>query len=429
MIKTRRSSSVYSVYIKDRNQDSSRKIFHLSDKQRTIVSGIGICLSVITFVLQCVAFTTPHWKEISPNTHSLYVDGVDALIRNHVLIYFNSVHRFTRQSYGLFQRCEFLLSNSTKFINEQEKYLSASLYKQQKACTKNFVTSYEDQQFDECHSLQYYRFCSKTSGKVFNVNNDYLRPTFDVSVNSRRNIDSTFSCGCQYPTYIKACHILGIFALIFLFLTTLLFGVFPFLETRYARLTVKCFAVLSSILSMLFIIINISVVLSHLEYESTEYLLAIERHYRAAEIYKLSEDTKVAIGRFMLSINIEIGYSTIIAWIAFFLSIVDGIFIMLTCKVTSETHDIAHRFSAISSNPSRQDTSIETADYQTTTAPPMDTSSNSDSQLLSVPPSLSPSPLKIRITESEEQSKPRSYFPPSCLKRNSPCRVNFNDEV
>ncbi len=86
------------------------------------------------------------------------------------------------------------------------------------------------------------------------------------------------------------------------------------------------------------------VILQHLEYESVEYLIAIQRHYKFNQIYKLSQDTKITIDRFLSSIQIHIGYSTILAWIAFFLSIIDGIFILATCKIKhkhreNETHD------------------------------------------------------------------------------------------
>ncbi len=53
----------------------------ISNKKTTIWYIIGTLLILITIILQSIAFFTPHWKEISPNTHSLYVDGVDALIR------------------------------------------------------------------------------------------------------------------------------------------------------------------------------------------------------------------------------------------------------------------------------------------------------------------------------------------------------------
>jgi hypothetical protein len=42
------------------------------------------------------------------------------------------------------------------------------------------------------------------------------------------------------------------------------------------------------------------------------------------------------IDRFLSSIQIRIGYSTILAWIAFVLSIIDGIFFLATCKIKHE---------------------------------------------------------------------------------------------
>jgi hypothetical protein len=429
--KTRRSSSVFGDYSKPKNEDLFHKKVYLSGRQLTIGIIFGVFLTIVTIALQCIAFFTPHWKEISPNTHSLYVDGVDALIRTETLIYFNSVHRFTRHSYGLFQRCEYLLHNSSKFVHQQQEIPNNGFNRQQKRCTKNFLPSFEDEQFNECHSLEYYRFCSKTGEKIFDINNDYLRATFDILSNPSRNIDSTSSCDCRYPKYVKACHVLGIFALIFLFLTALLFGSFPFLRNRHQRLKIKCFGVLSSIFSMLFIIINISVVLNFLEYESIEYLNAIERHYRSSQIYKLSQDTSVAINRFRSSINITSGYSTKIAWIAFVLSIIDGILLMFTCKLTSNPDDTPFIFTGISMNSSEQGDKIENEEYQTSTVPLTSTRNTTDSQLL-LPPPPPPAPLPptIVINNFDEQPKIRSSPLTSCLKQSSSSpRVSFENEV
>jgi len=429
--KPRRSSSVYGDYSKQKNKDLFHKKVYLSGRQLTVGIIFGIFLTIVTIVLQCIAFFTPHWKEISPNTHSLYVDGVDALIRTETLTYFNSVHRFTRHSYGLFQRCEYLLHNSSKFVHQQQETLNDGFNQQQKRCTKNFLPSYEDEQFNECHSLQYYRFCSKTGEKIFDINNDYLRPTFDISSNPSRNIDSTSSCDCRYPKYVKACHVLGILALIFLFLTALLFGLFPFLNTRHQRLKVKCFGVLSSLFSMLFILINLSVVLNFLEYESMEYLKAIERHYRASQIYKLSQDTNVAINRFRSSIKIESGYSTKIAWIAFALSIIDGILIMFTCKLRSHPDATSSLFIGIPMDTPEPNDKIQNEEYRTSTVPLTSTQNTTDSQLLAPPPPPLPPPLPptIVISNFDEQPKIHSSPLPSCLKQSLPPRVCFEDEV
>src|SRR5690242_2389918 len=86
-------------------EERKKKKKEISRKKSSIGIGIGISLSFVTLILQCVAFFTPHWKEITPNTNSLYVEGVDALIRTEVLHYFDTIHRYTRHSYGLFQRC------------------------------------------------------------------------------------------------------------------------------------------------------------------------------------------------------------------------------------------------------------------------------------------------------------------------------------
>ena len=427
--KEKRSGSVYGIHSRQKSEENIfQKKITLSGRQITASIIIGVFLTIVTLVLQCIAFFTPHWKEISPNTHSLYVDGVDALIRTEVLVYFNSVHRFTRHSYGLFHRCEYLLRNASKLINERAKILNIDLNKKQKTCTKNFLPSFDDKQFNECHSLQYYRFCSKTNGKSFDINNDYLRATFDILSEPRINIESTSSCDCHYPAYVKACYVLGIFSFIFLFLTALLFGIFPFLTTRNQRLKVKCFGVLSSLFAMLFILINLLVVLNHLEYESVEYLIAIERHYRASQIFKLSQDTKVATDRFISSINIKIGYSTVLSWIAFSLSIVDGILLMLTCKITHDNDDIELRFEAIPMNSSEENSKIENEEHQVSITSLTSTHKRTDFQSLSSNPPP-PLPPTITLNNSGEQPKSNSYFPPSCLKRSPTPRVHYEDEV
>jgi len=284
---------------------------------------IGICLTLITFVLQSIAFWTPHWKEISPNAHSLYVDNVDALIRTEILHYFNTIHRYTRHSYGLFHRCEYSINNTTKISSQQRKI-----------CTKNYLPMYSDEHFNECHSLPYYSFCVTSSEKKFDINNDYLRAKFDVSY--AHHSSSSFSCNCHYPQYVIVSHVLGIIALIFLILTAIFFIIFPLFHTAHQRLKIKCFAILTSFISIVFLMCNLINIFQNFEFESVEYLIAIRRHYKQAQIYKLSQDTKIAIDQFLSSIRITIGYSTIIAWIAFSLSIVDGILILLTCKISSK---------------------------------------------------------------------------------------------
>jgi len=424
----KRSSSVYDYSLKRKKPDALRKKINQSGSQLTVGIIIGIFLAIVTLVLQCIAYFTPHWKEISPNTPSLYVDGIDALIRTETLVYFDSVHRFTRHSYGLFERCEFLLKNSSKLVHEQEAAVHIGFNHQIKRCTKNFLPSYADEKFNECHSLQYYLFCSKASERIFDINNDYLRATFDISY---RNIESTSSCDCHYPKYVKACQILGIFALFFLFLTALFFTIFPFLKTRHQRLKIKCFGVLSSIFAMLFILTNLLVVLNHLEYESTEYLTAIERHYRISQIYKLSQDVKHAINQFTSSITIKIGYSTKIAWIAFILSIVDGILLMITCKITGDHDNLGFVFSAIPSHASQESDRNDNDAYQTLTTRFTAIQNTTDSQLPSSSHQQASSALipTIVIDKCDEKSSSPTPSPPSCLKRSHAPRIHFEDEV
>ncbi|CAF0776612.1 unnamed protein product [Rotaria sordida] len=336
---------------------------------------IGIILTIITIILQSIALFTPHWKEIAPNTQSLYVDGVDALIRKEVLHYFNSVHRYSRHSYGLFQRCEYVLNNSSIY-NNQNDLDDFVVNKQRNKCTKNFLPRYNDNYFNECHSLQYYRFCTKASVKNFDINNDYLHATFDIST-SPINVDSKMSCDCHYPPYVLVCQIIGILALICLLLTCLLFILFPFFTNVHYRLKIKYFGILSSLLSIVLLTINLIIIYKHLEYESIAYLLDIEKHYKSTQIYKLSEDTKIAIDRFLSTINVRIGYSTIIAWIAFGLSIIDGILLLTTCQIKHHYNEKEICISLMSSPENEQ----HYATHQFTSVP-------NDSQTLSPPMSV-----------------------------------------
>ena len=420
-----RTSSVYDYSVKHKKpKTQSRKINQSGIRSKLRIIG-GIALTIVTIILHCIAYSTPHWKEISPNTHSLYIDSIDALIRTETLVYFNLFHRFTRHSYGLFHRCEFYLSNSSKILSEQNQNQPIGLNHPIKQCTKNFLPSFPDEKFNECHSLQYYRFCAKTSEKIFNINNDYLHATFHISPNQ----DLKSSCDCSYPKYLNACQTLGILALIFLILTAIFFTIFPFLKTRHRRLKIKCFGVLSSIIATLFILINLSVVLSYLEYESIEYLAAIERHYHISQIYKLSEDVKHAINRFRSSINIKLGYSAQIAWIVFILSIIDGILLMLTCKITDDDSDIGTLFQPVSS----EEENLNTNDvYQSPTTPLRSSQNTTISQFPASSYQQASSSLLPPIVTNvgdKQSSVPGKPLPPSCLKRSHSPRIHFDDEV
>ncbi|CAF1147946.1 unnamed protein product [Adineta ricciae] len=298
---------------------------------------IGLVLTCITIALQCIAFFTPHWKEISPSAHSLYVDGVDALIRTEVLHYFNTIHRYTRHSYGLFQRCEYILSNSSVY-NYQTNLVNIFRNQNGQKCTKNYLPSYNDEHFNECHSLPYYRFCTKASEKKFDVNNDYLRTAFDISSLSSSS-DSKSSCECHYPPYVILCRILTIVGLLFLALTIILYICTLFCNNQHYRMKIRCFGFLTVISSVLFLLLTLIITRQHMEYESMDYLIAIQKHYRSNQIYKLSQDMKIAIDRFLESVEIRTGYSAIVAWVALVLSIVDGILLVTTCRTSNEASD------------------------------------------------------------------------------------------
>lgn len=429
---TRRSSSIYELGIKRKEtNDLIPTKPQLSNSQITIGILIGGILTLLTIVIHCIAYFTPHWKEITPNTHSVYVDGVDALIRTEILVYFNSVHRFTRHSYGLFQRCEHSFGNLTKIIPDRSENSNNHLDSDFKRCTKNFIPLYTDAKFNKCHSLQYYRFCSKTSGKIFDIGNDYLRATFDITIDAIRNTALTSTCSCYYPEYVSACHILGIIALICLVIMVFVYGAFPFLKTRHQGLKYKCLGILSWILSVIFMLANISVVLSYIEYESLEYVTAIERHYRSSQIFTLSQDAKTAIQRFRSSINIDTGYSTKLAWLALFLSIIDGILMIFTYKIKSARDDMALKF-LVASNPnkfSRSNSQNENTDQDSTLGVflPVETPPAS-SPVPSLSP-LTPAVTTIVTNDLNEQSKRPLTPPRSCLKRTSVSHVCFQEEV
>lgn len=428
--KRRRSSSVYYIGSarKSKNSGLHYKVI-ISGKQLTIGIIIGVCLTIITIILQCVAFATPHWKEVTPNKHSLYVDGVDALIRTEILVYFNFVHRFTRQSYGLFQRCEYPMHNSSKVTSGYDETSSNIFNYEYQKCTKNFLPSYEDDQFNTCHSLQYYRFCSKASEKHFDISNVYIRSTFDSPSDSHSRTESKPSCNCQYPTYIKVCHVLSLFILIFLSLTVVLFAVFPFVKARRRQLKVKCFAVISSLFSAAFILFNLLVISHHLNYETIEYLVAIEKHYRSSQIYKLSQDAKLSIDRFLSNVTIEIGYSTIISWVVFFLSIIDGLLLMLTCRITGY-HEVMDpdTFTAVPMDTPTLTIKSDHDEYKTITTPLATPPNETDSQTVHSPPPLSPNPTII-VTNTDEQLKEHRSSLVSPSKHSYLARVNFEHEV
>ena len=424
MNRTRRSSSIYDIRYK--SKDGAKEPTFLRTKryifgfQVTLGNIIGALLSLVTLLLQCIACSTAHWKEISPNVNSLYIDGVDALIRTEVLIYFDSVHRSTRQSYGLFQRCEYLPSNASKSIHERKPSASFEFRPHQRTCTKNFLPSFDDEHFDECHSLQYYRFCSKTSEKIFDINNDYLRATFDLASALPMSVTSKLSCNCHYPGYVRACQILSIISLLCLLVTCVLFTSFAFARTRHRRMKIKCFGLLAAFLASVFMTSNLITALSFLEYESIEYLTTIERHYRSKQIYKLSQDTKLSIERFLSSIDIHVGYSTILAWIALATSLVDAILFMTACEVKHYYDGTDPVFLGIAVDSDESSQRHDNADNPPSISLVPTTAKGADTS------SLLPT---IVITDTSTASKPQPSPPLSCLKRSPPLRAHFEDEV
>ncbi|CAF1201116.1 unnamed protein product [Adineta steineri] len=409
----KKTTSASEVHTKSNTRQKIEKTKNkITQGKISIKIGIGILLTFITIILQCIAFFTPHWKEITPNTHSLYVDGVDALIRTEILHYFNTVHRYSHHSYGLFQRCENILSNSS-IINNQNNLQKQDLFnfflnKRNSKCTKNYLPSYRDDYFNKCHSLPYYQFCTKANEKNFDINTNYLRATFDISY-SQTNSDLKFSCDCLYPPYAILCQIIGILALICLFATSLLYSSFPFFSNPHYRLKIKCFALLASVLAILFLMLNLIIIYQHLEYESIAYLIAIQKHYKSNQIYKLSQDTTTAINRFLSSINIRIGYSTILAWVAFGLAIFDAIFLLFVCRIPDSDDDDDEKETRTNLISSQQEdhntfTSISDDNEVSTPIPPlpkftMENNNNKTTQISSDSPNQKYSPSRRPIED------------------------------
>ena len=413
----RRSSSVFDYSQKEiESKPSVLDItFDLSGRQVSVGILIGIVLSIAPIILQGIAYSTAHWKEVTPNTHSLYIDNVDALIRTEILIYFNTVHRFTRQSYGLFHRCEYAFVNSSKSLQRQGESLKFSSNRLVKTCTKNYLPLYDDDKFNDCHSIQYYRFCSQSNERYFNIDDDYLRATFDIDLKSNQNIASMPFCHCSYPRYIQFCQVFGALGLTFLCLTTILFMIFPWMKKRNSQVLVKCFGVLFSLFAMAFILINLLLVSNYFDFELIEYLKNIERHYHSSQIYQFSVDLKYAIERFLSSIRITTGYSMKISWLALILSIIDGILLMITCKINGEYGNINALFSALPITPP-QDHRRASEDYRgSITIVPSETD-----QIQIIP--------NIHITGCDRQPSPDTPPPRSCLKRGGSARIHFVDE-
>ena len=429
-LRTRRSSSVYDIQTLEKEVDPIfYRVLDLPCHYKiTLGNFIGVILSFVTLTLHCIAFFTPHWKEISPNRQPLYIDGIDALIRTEVLTYYNAVHRDSRHSYGLFQRCEYPLANTSRLDHERKSHLYTARDQRATKCTKNFLPSFNDDEFDLCHSLEYYRFCSKTSERVFDVNNDYLRTAFHLATDGFARLPSRSSCSCQTPIYIKACQILGTLALVFLALTSIFLSVFPLLKARESQLKVKCFGILSAILAILCLLVNLITALSHFQYEPLEYLHAIEKHYRSGQIYKLSLDTKLSIERLLSTINIHLGYSAILAWIALVLSLIVGILFMLSCRVKKSYEDREAVFRGISRDSSQETDDDDHEPPFISSVVQAPTEIVNDSELPLLTPSTWP-PTPDISEESHTPEKTQPIPPVSCLKRQPALRAHFEDEA
>jgi hypothetical protein len=202
-------------------------------------------------------------------------------------------------------------------------------------------------------------------------------------------------------------------------LTTILSALFPFLTVRHQRLKGKCFAVLFSLLATLTMIIYMVIALNHLSTESIEYILAIHRHYKLTRIYKLSQDAKLSIDRLLSSINIRLGYSSLLALFAAVLSLIDGILLMISCKINYDYVDVKLAFTGIPSDPCEQNNDSHSSDIN-----------NSDEHSAIHPAKYEHDCLSTIDEHCNNQSnKPSGNVQQSCLKRSSLARIHFEDEV
>lgn len=337
----RRLSSVYDikpVKYDDHHETNGwflEKLIKIGRFRLTIGNLICIVLSLITIAIQSTALFTSNWKEVSPKTPSFYIDNVDALIRNDAIIYFNTMHRFSRHSFGLFRRCEYsaynISSGKTLIVPPAKAYLSGGRGK--KSCAKNLIPSYTDEQFDQCHSLEYYRFCSKTNSEIFDITNDYLQSSFHLEAKQRSSMEITFFCNCDYPSYIQRCRIAGLLGLIFLSCSSVLLIIFPIFTRPDHRLQLKLGLVLSSIVAVICAFITVLTAHQNQDFEIVEYFRAFERHYASQNIYPMVEDVRKSIHQILNSVEIQIGYSAILAWLAVGLSLIDVFLIIVSCKL------------------------------------------------------------------------------------------------
>ena len=280
-------------------------------------------MTLVIFITFSIALLTPQWKRVSPTAKSLYVDDIDALIRSEAVNYYESFYREAPINYGLFLRCNQIDNADSTFLTD----LFSLIWSNNERCSKNFLPTYNNDQFNQCHSLSSYRSCVITKSK---------------SKESKEYPDASLSgCHCQYPLYAAAAHWTGFLTLIFLFLMIIITIIIIILlktDRLLFSLSLDTLRVLCGSISVLFHVITVVIVSKHLDYETVEYFMAIVKHYKSNQIYKLSKDADIVIRQLSSRIRIEAGYSMILVWITLILLVINLIyFIFISCQYQSGT--------------------------------------------------------------------------------------------
>ena len=343
----RRSSSIYCMRPQPaKNVNVLRRNVRIFGIFITIGNIIACIVSVVLVTVHCVAVFTPHWKEFSPNAETLSLKDLDPLVKKEADEYFNIIQNSNYHSYGLFQRCEHR-ANAIKSIDNSPSNVRSRLLNSKTVCRKNFLPSYPDDKFNECHSLAYYLYCTQANHEIVDIHSTFQSKLPNAVPRPINKITPGSACPCLYPTYVIFCQWFSILAMILLSITALLSFLFPFLKEKQNRLTVKCFVILASLLATLCLFIYIIIAFIHMMDEPLEYLASIEKHYRSEQIYKLSSDTRITIDHLIHSLNTSIGYSMILAWSTLFLSIVNSLLLMISCRIKPHDETKAHHFSPI----------------------------------------------------------------------------------
>lgn len=282
-----------------------------------IIGIVGFLLAIVSYLF---ALLTPHWKEISAVTDDLNIPDVDVLVRTEAVRYFNTFYRSAHHSYGLLSRCDHSLHRKTT-INDR---LSIKM-----TCARNFLPLFSEERFDRCYGLEYYRFCSTKSEGIFDVNEVFSFVEIEKA--------STPSCFCEYPSYIRTCHVLGVSFTVLIVSCFILSILIPIFQTSAIRKKLKALVLLFCILGIILIVIHLFTFKNHLSDEPLDYFMNIEQHYRVERIYQLAVDTRACMNRFSSAIKISYGYSFFLAVLSCVFCLIGLVFTMKYGRIKSST--------------------------------------------------------------------------------------------